>query len=84
MKNLIIVLCSVILSSQLAIADEVSCDAKAAANKLTGEAKYKFVKKCEANADAARKDCEAMAAGKRLTGEAKNNFMKKCVIASAN
>jgi len=52
-----------------------TCDAQAAAKKLSGAAKASFVKKCKADA------CETKAVGKDgkpLAGAAKASFMKKC------
>jgi len=80
MKNIITLLCSVFLFSQLAFAD-ATCDAKAAEKKLSGAAKSGFLKKCEreAKAETAQKDCEAKATEKKLKGAAKNSFTKKCI-----
>ncbi len=52
-----------------------SCDAQAAAKKLSGAAKTSFVTKCKRDA------CSAKAVsqdGKPLSGAAKNSFMTKC------
>lgn len=85
MKELIAaVLCSVILFCQMAFAADDSCDAKAAKRRLSGMAKYHFVKKCETGAESARKVCEARAAEKRLMGEAKDTFIRKCVTSESN
>ncbi|MDO8262442.1 MAG: hypothetical protein Q7T21_04370 [Gallionella sp.] len=84
MKKLITVLCSVILFSQLAFAADESCDSKAAKHRLTGMARFNFVKKCETDTESARKICEARAADKQLTGEAKDTFIKKCTISESN
>lgn len=84
MKKLITVLCSVILFSQLAFAADDSCDTKAAKHRLTGMARYNFVKKCETAAESARKICEARAADKQLIGEAKNTFIRNCIIDESN
>ena len=80
MKRVVIALCSVLLFSHLALADE-ACDAKAAEKKLAGAAKNNFLKKCErvVKEDAAKKDCEGKAVDKKLKGAAKNSFTKKCI-----
>lgn len=84
MKKLITVLCSVILFSQLAFAADNSCDTKAAKRRLSGMARFNFVKKCETEAESARKICEARAADNQLMGEARDTFIKNCVISESN
>ncbi len=81
MKKFIFTLVALLLTSQIAYAADVSCDARAAEKKLAGAAKNSFIKKCEKDAkiNAAQADCDAKAAEKKLKGAAKNSFTKKCV-----
>ena len=60
---------------QPAFAQAQTCDAQAAAKKLAGAAKNSFVKKCKADACAAK---AVGSNGKPLAGAAKTSFMKKC------
>lgn len=60
----------------VAMADGPTCAASAAEKKLAGAAKASYLKKCEADAQAA---CEAQAKEKKLAGAAKATFTKKCV-----
>lgn len=84
MKKFFLALCSAILFSQLAIAAEPSCSEKAALHRLTGEVKYKFIRKCEDDIDSAKKKCAIQAADKGLMGEAKFDFINKCVFKETN
>jgi hypothetical protein len=68
-----------LLATQVAVAADVSCQAKATEKKLAGAAKTSFVKKCEADAKAVIASCESKAAEKKLAGAAKTSFVKKCV-----
>jgi hypothetical protein len=66
--------------SQVAMAADATCEAKAAEKKLAGAAKNSFVKKCEKDSKAgAGAACEMQAKEKKLAGAAKNSFVKKCV-----
>lgn len=59
-----------------AFATGPSCVDQAQEKKLAGAAKNSFMKKCEADTQAA---CEASALDKKLAGAAKISFIKKCV-----
>jgi hypothetical protein len=86
MKRLItIVALSLAALSNVAMAAEGNCEAKATEKKLAGAAKTSFMKKCEkdAMASGAGAACETKAAEKKLAGAAKNSFVKKCVADSA-
>jgi hypothetical protein len=52
-----------------------NCDVQATSKKLAGAAKNSFVKKCKADACAAK---AVGSNGKPLAGAAKTSFMKKC------
>ncbi len=86
MKKLItaVALCLVGLSN-VAMAADSGCEAKATEKKLAGAAKNSFMKKCEKDSAAAGAGsaCEMKAAEKKLAGAAKNSFVKKCVSDSA-
>jgi hypothetical protein len=86
MKKLItaVALCLVGLSN-VAMAADSGCEAKATEKKLAGAAKTSFMKKCEKDSAAAGAGsaCEMKAAEKKLAGAAKNSFVKKCVSDSA-
>jgi hypothetical protein len=86
MKKLItaVALCLVGLSN-VAMAADSGCEAKATEKKLAGAAKTSFVKKCEKDSAAAGAGaaCETQATEKKLAGAAKNSFVKKCVKDSA-
>lgn len=78
MKKLIFAVVSTLFMSNAAFAAE-SCDAQAAAKKLSGAAKTSFTKKCEAEAQpSTTAACEEQAATKKLAGAAKTSFIKKC------
>ena len=82
MKNLITLAAFALLAlSNVAMAADSSCEAKAGEKKLAGAAKTSFVKKCEKDAAAgmAGGACETKAAEKKLAGAAKNSFVKKCM-----
>lgn len=76
MKKIVIAAVLGLFVSNLAIAADAGCDAKAADKKLAGAAKTSFLKKC--NKDAAIAACGTTAADKKLKGAAKNSFLKKC------
>ena len=67
--------------SQVAMAADATCEAKAAEKKLAGAAKNSFVKKCEKDSKGSGPGaaCEMQAKEKKLAGAAKNSFVKKCV-----
>lgn len=69
-----------ILAAGVAHAEEASCKARAADQKLAGAALSSFLRKCYG--DAAAK-CDAMAAEKKLFGAAKTSFVKKCYTTAA-
>lgn len=56
------------------------CNAEAGEQKLTGDARKKFMSACLSGKSEAAGDsaCAATAAEKKLAGAAKNSFMKKC------
>jgi hypothetical protein len=80
MKKTAIALISALFFSQLALAADSGCEAKAAEKKLNGAAKNSFMKKCErdAAAEGAKSACNAKADEKKLKGAARNSFTKKC------
>jgi hypothetical protein len=86
MKKLItlVALCLASLS-QVAMAADATCEARATEKKLAGAAKNSFMKKCEkdSKASGAGAACEMQAKDKKLAGAAKNSFVKKCVKDSA-
>jgi hypothetical protein len=78
MKRLVFTALAALLMSNVTMAAE-SCDAQAAAKKLSGAAKTSFTKKCEAEGrGSAASTCTDQAASKKLAGAAKTSFMKKC------
>ena len=87
MKKLItlVALCLAGLS-QVAMAADATCEAKATEKKLAGAAKTSFVKKCEKDAGAAAAvspACAQSATDKKLAGAAKNSHVKKCMADEA-
>jgi hypothetical protein len=62
------------------LAEGASCAATASDKKLAGAAKASFMKRCQADAQAA---CDIQAKDKKLAGAAKSSFTKKCVKDSA-
>lgn len=76
MKKIVIAAILGLFISNIAIAADAGCDAKASDKKLAGAAKTSFLKKC--NKDAAIAACGTTAADKKLKGAAKNSFLKKC------
>ena len=76
MKNILIAAALCLLTANMTLAADVTCDAKAAEKKLAGAAKTSFLKKC--NKDAAIAACASAAADKKIYGAAKNSFIKKC------
>ena len=83
MKKTLIVALLAAFAAGNALAANADCEAKAVSKDgkpLAGAAKTSFIKKCEADADAAS-SCEAKAMskdGKPLAGAAKTSFVKKC------
>lgn len=80
MQKLLIAALATLFTANMAFAADPSCEARSAEKKLAGAAKSSFMKKCEADTQAANAgaDCEAKAAEKKLAGAAKSSFVKKC------
>jgi hypothetical protein len=76
MKKILIAALLGMFSANIAIAADMSCEAKAAEKKLAGAAKTSFIKKCVKDSGASI--CATQAADKKLYGAAKNSFVKKC------
>ena len=71
---LALVLCGSLISGTAAA--DLTCKAKAAQQKLAGEALISFVKKCETDVHMA---CAEQAMGKMLAAAASDRFIEKCV-----
>lgn len=75
-KTFLFATSALMLLSQAALAQDLSCTAAATEKKLAGAAKTSFLKKCEKDATAR---CDLGAQEKKLAGAAKNSFTKKCI-----
>ncbi|MEN6421859.1 MAG: hypothetical protein ABFD76_07915 [Smithella sp.] len=77
LTKLLVVFISILLMASMAFA-RGTCESKAVAKKLVGEAEASFMKRCEADAKAAnaQADSEAIAKEKNMAGVAKDNLLK--------